>query len=460
MNSLKSRTLSVVLLAEFLCAIAFSGAALLHERRTRLRAFDVMLQGRSDSLLGAVQDAEDPEDNVTIDPAELRVSPEEVYAVYNLGGRLLGMSSNAPAVLTTRQGDGFRDVHAEGRDYRVFQRRAMRVIDRAENRGVGLQRPVTIVYAAPIGHLWHEIVEAAAFYLLVSLSLLGVTAALMIVLLRRVLQPIQDLARQAANVSMSSLRFDAPRSALELSELQPLAQTLSTTVESLQQAFEKEHRFVSDAAHELKTAVAVVRSTIQVLMLKSRSRAEYVEGLEHLLADNRRVEELVSQMLRLARLEEAAPSEIVATNIAGSLHRAVENLMSFAEERRIELITSIAEDVPVRIPPDLVETLVSNLVVNAVQHSDPDSKVEINLVRRNHTAVLRVRDDGSGISAEAQPHVFERFYREDASRSRDTGGAGLGLAICKSIVDKAGGSISIESTKSEGTTVTAVFSLA
>ncbi len=460
MKSLQSRTLSVVLAAELLCALAFSGAALLHERRTRLHAFDVVLQGRSDSLLGAVQDAEDPDDNVTVDPAELRVSPEDIYAVYNLGGRLLGTSRVAPPALITREGDGFHDVRLGRHTYRVFQRRAMRVIDRAENGGVGLQRPVTILYAAPMDHLWHEIREGVTFYLLVSVLLLAVTATLMILLLRRVLQPIDELALQAAQVSMSSLRFEAPRSALALKELGPLAQTLATTVASLRQAFEKEQRFVSDAAHELKTAVAVVRSTIQVLMLKPRSRAEYAEGMERLLADNSRVEELVSQMLKLAHLEEATQADIEATDVAGSVHRAVQSLMTFAEERTVQLVTVVADEVSVRLLPDQVETLVSNLVVNAVQHSVPESKVEISFLRRSQSAVLRVCDHGSGISPEAQPHVFERFFREDTSRSRDTGGAGLGLAICKSIVDKAGGSISIESTKGVGTIVTAVFTLA
>lgn len=460
MRSLKNRALAVVLVAEVLSAMAFSGAALLHERRTRLHAFDMMLQGRSDSLLGAVQDAEDPEDNVRIDPAELQVAPRDVYAVYNLGGRLLGSSEGAPAELIERHEDGFREVHAEGHDYRVFQRHALRIIDREENGGVGLQRPVTILYAAPIDHLWHEIVEAATFYLLVGLFLLAVTAGLMILLLRRVLQPIQELAIQAASVSMTSLRFEAPPSALALSELQPLAQTLSTTVDSLRQAFEKEHQFVSDAAHELKTAVAVVRSTIQVLMLKSRSLAEYVDGLERLLVDNNRVEDLVSQMLQLGGIEGARQSDLVATDISRSVHRAVENLRIFAEEHTIDLLTSIADDITVRLPLGQAETLVSNLVVNAVQYSICGSTVEISLVRRDNSAVLQVRDEGAGISPDAQPHVFDRFYREDASRSRDTGGAGLGLAICKSIVDKSGGSISIESVKGIGTTVTAVFRLA
>ena len=460
MRSLIRRTIAVVLLAELCCAVAFSGATLLHERRTRLRAFDVMLQGRSDSLLGAVQDAEDPDDNVTIDPAELRVSAEDVYAVYNMGGRLLGASRNAPAELIGRRRDGFSDQRAGGHDYRIFQRGAMRVIDRAENGGVGLQRPVTIIYAAPLDNMWHGIVEAVSFYVLVSVALFALTAGLMILLLRRVLEPIQELAIQAAAVSMKSLEFVAPKSALEISELQPLASTLTATVKGLRQAFEKEHRFVSDAAHELKTAVAVVRSTIQVLMLKSRSQKEYTQGLERLLLDNQRVEGLVTQMLLLARLEEKTGVDPIASDISIPVRRAVGSLRSFAEEHAVDLVTAIAADLPIPLSPNEVEVLISNLVVNAVQHSSRGAAVEITLVRSGQSAVLRVRDEGAGISPEAQPFVFDRFYREDTSRSRDTGGAGLGLASCKSIVDSAQGSISLESIKGGGTTVTVAFRLA
>lgn len=459
MKSLTRRTISAVLLAELLCALGFSSSALLHEGRVRLRAFDVMLQGRSDSLLGAIQDAEDPEDNVTVDPAELRVGQDDVYAVYNLGGRLLGTSKNAPAELIRRQKDGFSNRRAGGREYRVFQRGAMRVIDRAENRGVGLQRPVTILYAAPTRHLWRAILGAASFYAVVSLLLFVLTTGLMIVLLRRVLRPIEELAAQARQVSMTSLHFVAPQSALELSELRPLAVTLSETIEGLREAFEKQHRFVSDAAHELKTGVAVVRSTIQLLMMRTRSPQEYEEGLERTLADNSRVEELVSKMLLLARLEETAASHFTAIDIAPGTCSAVGNVRSFAQERGVELMAAVAADVPVRMSSDQAEILVSNLIVNAVQHSGRGSKVEVSLERKDGVAVLRVRDEGSGISAEALPHVFERFYREDKSRSRDTGGAGLGLAICKSIVESADGSIAIESSAEDGTTVTAVFSL-
>lgn len=108
----------------------------------------------------------------------------------------------------------------------------------------------------------------------------------------------------------------------------------------------------------------------------------------------------------------------------------------------------------VRMAAEDISVVVSNLVVNAVKHSSPASFVEVAIESANDAAVLRVRDHGAGIAPEALPHIFERFYREDTSRSRETGGAGLGLAICKSIVDGAGGTIAVTSAPGMGTSVT------
>jgi signal transduction histidine kinase len=450
----------LVLAAEFLCAAALSTSALLHERHSRLRSFDAILQGRSDSLLGAIQDAEDPEDNVAIDPAELRLPEGDVYAAYNEGGRLLGSSKNAPDVLIDRQNQGYSVRRFHRRTYRVLQRNALRIIDRAETNGIGLRRPVTIVYAAPTGHIWHEIFEAARFDVAVSLGLLLLTAAFLIVLLRKVLQPIADLAAETMTLSKDSLHFEPPASALRVRELAPLANTLSTTIASLHRAFQSEHRFVSDAAHELKTAVAVVRSTIQVLMMRSRSIDEYGAAMNRLLDDNKRVEDLVSRMLVLAHLEEQSGPEMETIHLGELVRRTVKNLRTFAEAHSVELIAETNDEPVIHLACEKADVLISNLIVNSIQHSPPASTVTVQTFSDATTVRMAVRDHGTGISPDALPHVFERFYREDSSRSRLTGGVGLGLAICKSIVEAAGGAIAIESKLGAGTTVTVTFSQA
>jgi len=455
------RAVGVVLVAEFLSALALSMTALNHERRTRFHAFDVMLEGRSDSVLGAIQDVGDTDDHVSIDPEELKVPPEDAFAVYNLGaspdadpiGTLVGESAFAPSALTARGRYGFSNRRFEGRRYRVFVREGLRILDRDQVGVQPLQRPVVIVYAASTEGIWHEIFEAAGFYAGVSSILLAATAVLLVLLLRRVLAPIAELAASASAVSVLSPSFEPPASALCVRELQPLAATLDLAIGRLRQALEEQHRFVGDAAHELKTAVAVVRSTIQVLTLRPRSSVEYVQGLEALLDDNRRVEELVSQMLLLARMEEERSAAPGAVDLGAAAAAVCSRLNTFAEARGVALVLQSGEGLIAALSLTNAETLISNLAVNAIEHSAAGAEVHLETAARGGSVLLEVRDRGTGISASALPHIFERFYREDASRSRATGGTGLGLSICKSIVDAAGGTIEVESQPGRGTTV-------
>ncbi len=451
--SLIRRVMLAVLVVELLCAIAFSVTALLHERQLRMHAFDAQLEGRSDSLLGAIQDAEDPDDNVSVDPAELRLPGGDIYAVYSGEGRLLGRSTGAPEALLRLGAKGFSSRQWHGRHFRMLQRDGLRLVDRDEHNGVGVRRPVTILYGSQTNHIWHETIEAAAFSVAVSLVLFTVTALGLLLLLRRTLRPLGELAAEAQHVSRGRLHFHPPVSAMRTRELRPLATTMAEAIGGLRQALEHEQRFISDAAHELKTAVAVVRSTIQVQMMRPRSREEYARGLEDLLDDNNRVEQVVARMLMLARLAErtAVPAETLDLRVA--VQAAVDKLGSFAEAHEVPLVMALDRSVPVRITPEQADVLLSNLIINAIQHSPAGAAVEVRLHSTLPEAELQVSNSGAGISAEALPHVFERFYREDISRSRATGGAGLGLAICKTIVDSLGGRIEVESQPARGTTV-------
>lgn len=462
-RSLTRQIAGAVLLLELLCAFSFAALALWHERKTRLRAFDVQLQGRSDSLLGAVQDAEDPEDNVTIDPSELKLPDADVYAVYQQNGRYLGGSRNAAVDLIARHGDGYRDGRSGPGEYRILEREAMRIIDREENGGVGLKRPVTIVYAAPLRQVWHEIDEAATFYGLASVAFAGVTALMLLVFIRVFLRPLETLADAASSVSTQSFVFRAPQEALGLRELRPLAKAMEEVVARLASAFAKQHRFIGDAAHELKTAVAVVRSSIQLLDLRPRTCEQYKVGLQQILADNERTEELVSRMLTLARFEEPQKrSEASRLNLRDEATRVLSSLGAPALLAEVEVRSEMAADVFSRVSREAFHTLVSNLVMNAVQHSPKGAAVTVRVCAEQGDpalAVLEVEDHGSGIVAGDVPFVFDRFFRADDSRSRETGGAGLGLAICKSIVEAAGGEITLQSAVGAGTTVRATFML-
>ena len=458
-QSLTTRTVLVALSAQLVCAAILCTAALWHEFHSRMHALDVQIQGSADSVLGAVQDAEDVDANVTLDPAELKLPPHDVFAVYNQGGRLLGASPNAPMSLIARTEAGFRDARLQGEKYRVFQRDGLRVIDRAEYSGVGLRRPVTLVYAVPEGHLRHEVFEAANFYIVTILLATGAMAFALPALLRRTLQPLADLATAAGEIEAPAFPFNPPAAAVHLSELRPLTQVLHRSISRVRASFAREHQFVSDAAHELKTAVAVVRSSAQLLLLKRRTEAEYKDGLERVVDDVDRLESLITQMLQLARFEETGQEGVPTIELGEIAHHVATLLKPIADQRQVSVRVEAPPGVQVRLRRDLAEALVSNLLLNAIQHSSPMSPpVVVSVVQSSAgSADLSVTDNGCGISPEALPHIFERFYREDRSRSRETGGTGLGLAIAKSVVEAARGRITVESTPGLGTTMHVTF---
>lgn len=456
-QSLTKQVVWAVVIAQVLGASALAGLTLMHERASQLRAFDVRLQGRADSVLGAIQDAEDPDDNVKIDSRELRFPADDVYAVYSQSGKFLGGSSSSPHELVTRRGDGFHSASFNGSGYRTYELQGLRIIDRAETAGKGLDRPVTIIYASPTARIWHGVFRAVGYYLLAIFLVALATSAVVVLVLRRIMRPLADLATAACQVTAPTLVFEPPASVLELRELRPLASTLTSVIGGLREAFSREQRFVGDAAHELKTAVAVVRSTVQLLMLRRRSIEEHEEGLERILSDNSRVEGLVAQMLQLARSEDQTAAADEVLDLGEIVESTVTRLSPLAEVRGIVMEWDSSGDTTVFIQNERALVLVANLVQNALQHSRQGSSILVQTRSFRDLVILKVSDHGSGIHPDALPHVFERFYREDASRSRETGGAGLGLAICKSIVESTGGTIEIDSTLGKGTIVTVTF---
>ncbi len=463
-TSIAFRLITAVLAVELLSAALVILLAWGYERHAHFRAFDVMLRGRADSVLGAVQDAEDVGDNVMLDLRDVHIPPDDAYEVWDGRGHLLGRSDNwqGSAGMVAPTADGITRLELHGRPYGMLRLSGSRIVDPGE-RGGGHLRPVTILYAAPTGPVWHAIRGAVEFYALGSLALVLVTGPLIAWLLHRGLAPLRELATLAEGVSAEAWAFDPPKSARTTPELAPLTEALQSVLERLELSFNQQKMFVSDAAHELKTAVAVTKSSLQLLALKPRSPGEYKVGLDRCLADSERMEQLVTKMLTLARVENAGAAATAEANcdLAACAKTAAAHLETMARLRNVTVEMKADGTCAAPLTFEDGTMLIENLLLNAVQHSQTRTTVELTVTAHRGmspgdrgTALVVVQDHGAGISAEALPLVFERFYRGDASRSRATGGAGLGLAICKALVEKAGGTIELTSEVGVGTTAT------
>jgi signal transduction histidine kinase len=271
---------------------------------------------------------------------------------------------------------------------------------------------------------------------------------------------MQELAKAAAGVSIRNWSFNPPQEARTKRELSPLVDALEVTIASLQRAFDRERESTADAAHELKTAVAILKSSLQLLIYQPRSIDDYQKGLAHALEDCDRLEALVCGTLSVARAqrwaEEGKSDDIQCIDVVNSCEQSVADLHALAQSRSVELrcLANNADECVVRASPADLQTVWVNLLQNAIQHSPPGSTVSLR-VSASHpdNALIAVEDAGTGIPAEHLPHVFERFHRGDPSRSRATGGFGLGLSICRAIVEAYDGRIEIKTTDGAGTRV-------
>jgi signal transduction histidine kinase len=257
------------------------------------------------------------------------------------------------------------------------------------------------------------------------------------------LSPIHTLAAAAEKISVISWEFAVPERAKRFDELRPLASAIERTIARLQRSFEQQKRFTSDAAHELKTDLAIVKSSLQLLSMKMRTPEEYARGLSLGLDDFTRLENTVQKMLTLARLEQPVEAKGQTCRLNDVLEDAICQSSPFAAIRQINVITR--DNAPVAVPLDRrdAELLCSNILLNALQHSPAGAVVEVSLCAEGPLVRLVMRDHGDGVNDEDRRYLFEPFYRGDPSRSRKSGGSGLGLSICKAICDRVGGSIEI-----------------
>lgn len=267
----------------------------------------------------------------------------------------------------------------------------------------------------------------------------------------RALRPIQTISAAATRIADGHLN-ERINVAETKNELGDLANVLNGSFDKLEHSIEKQAEFTADAAHELRTPVSVVLTQTQLALARERDAAEYRDALAACERAAKRMSSLTESLLQLSRLDaHAEPMHMQTIDLSDVVVETAEMLRPLADERGVTLEVHVE---PARCQGDAEKLgqVFTNLLSNALHHSSAGKRVHLRCGMNGEGTKASVEDEGSGIAAQHLPFLFDRFYRADESRNRNTGGAGLGLAICKAIVAQHHGSIEARSEPGKGST--------
>jgi len=384
-------------------------------------------------------------------PRELRLSTQDIrlfdgppsnafyYVVWTRDGRLLSHSASAPKeVSQPSRGQGANETRMRGKLREMFH----------------YNPPGDCILTGR--NIGGELADTRRFAGL----LLGAGSAVLAFglaggwwLSNRAIQPIKEISATASTISSGDLSRRIPIADTD-NELDQLAIVLNSTFARLETAFAQQARFTADAAHELRTPVSVMLTQTQSALTRERDAVEYRDTVEACQRAAQRMRRLIESLLELARLDAAQePMKRAPLDLAKITTECLELVRPLATERGLKIqaelpVTQCSGDV------DRLGLVIANLLTNAIHYNREGGDICISVGKDNGKAILSVTDGGLGISEDDLPHIFERFWRADKSRGRVQGGAGLGLAIAKSIIDAHGGAIEVVSEPGKGSTFT------
>lgn len=458
-NSIQKRIAAAVIVSELLLAAGVLSVAVSYTRHRLLAALQTSLHGRAMSVAALVHYATEGQSALTLQkdllPPGLDAHSGDIYEVSVPEVGFLVRSPNWPPNFTPADGKLVK-FKLNKVKYRGIWLRNIPIMD--DDRPPNAPPLVSVFYAAPITSVQNEVLQEATFIALASLVLLAITVAAALWGLRRGLDPLNALAAQAAQVSATN--WDAaPRVQDEPDEIKPLVQALGDMLDRLRKSFIQQREFIGNAAHELKTPVAILKSTLQTLACKPRTSEDYRTGLIRALEDTERLERLLQWMLRLARAEHQGTSrrDLQMVDLGETCEDAIARVQLVAEMHNVSLQLHRNGPALLRADPSDLELIWVNLLENAIRYSPEHGRVDVHAESTDSKVQVRVVDQGSGIPESDQPYVFDRFHRVDRSRTRDTGGFGLGLALAKAFTEAYGGNIHLSSKVDQGTSVVVEF---
>ncbi|NOX32125.1 MAG: HAMP domain-containing protein [Deltaproteobacteria bacterium] len=294
--------------------------------------------------------------------------------------------------------------------------------------------------------------EELFFVFCVSFPLvLIVVAGIGHVFMKQAFSPIRRMVAVTRNITSEdlSLRLDPVDSHDEIGEL---ADTLNAMIDRLEQSFQQMTQFSGDVSHELKTPLAQLKCNAEIALRKPRTSGEYQQALRNTIEDTDQLQTIIDDLLFLTKIDSKSWS---SSFITVALHEVFldvfETMYGLVQQKRLAIKFETMDAVLIPGDRGLLRRMFINLISNAIQYTPSGGVIVLSLRKAGHQAVLTITDSGIGIPEAALPHIFDRLYRVDPSRSNDTGGSGLGLAIVDTIVARHNGKILVNSTPGHGT---------
>ena len=418
-------------------------------RRSIRVTVDEELQARSEGVQRLIERA------FRVDYTEDLADSLREHSELRTGGELLQVSDSQGHWLyrseQMNQLDVPRPQHPAAKAYCLpYKDDPLRVLDRVVNAG-------THSYMVQVATEMDDYVEALyriRVLLMVSIPVFLLCAAFGgYWMSRHALDPVDRIIRTAKNISVQNLssRLEVPRTG---DELQRLSETLNGMLERLETAFKKITQFTADASHELRTPVAVMRTRAELSLRRARSVEDYRDTVAQIHSELERTTELIEKLMFLARTDSGAESiPLERVDLSKIVHEVDTQGSALAENKQVAFRENLPGH-PVWVQGDehLLRRLFLILIDNAVKYTPAEGTVEVSILLQNGTAIGQIRDTGIGVAAADLPNIFERFYRADKARSRETGGTGLGLSIGKWIAEAHAGTIEVESAPGQGST--------
>lgn len=422
------------------------GAFLMWRLRADLMTnLDAALVTQADQVRQSIEDPDDPAHVVDLEEVATTTRDDELTQVYGRDGELRRSSRRVlralitPVELETLQGGRHAAVEI---DSGTFFRGYVTRLDRSGSYVLVARS------TEPIAEATNRLLLLLALAVPVAI---GAAALGGYVLARRALRPVDRMTHEAAAIGADDTdsRLDVPKVNDEIGRL---GTTLNAMLDRLQTALNEQRRFTSDASHELRTPLSIMQGEIEVALRSASTSADARPPLESVAEETARMQEIVENLLALARLDEARSRSHDDVDIGALASSVADRLRPTAGERTLTVTDPVRASIVGNAGQ--IDLLLSNLVSNAIKYTGAGGRIDVAVTNGDRTVRIDVTDDGVGIPGDALPHVFDRFYRVDKARSRAAGGTGLGLAICQAIVTAHNGTIEVRSVPGTSTVFT------